>query len=77
MKSKFDFSLSLNKPVSEAFFDAFEVTDPDPMMMLFQTGYLTIDRAECQQVPFTNKFVTKYYLRFPNMELKNPSTAPC
>ena len=70
MKSKFDFSLSLNKPVSEAFFDAFEVTDLDPMVMLFQTGYLTIDRAERQQVPFTNKFVTKYYLRFPNMEVE-------
>lgn len=70
MKSKFDFSLSLNKPVSEAFFDAFEVTNLDPMVMLFQTGYLTIDRAERQQVPFTNKFVTKYYLRFPNMEVE-------
>ena len=46
MKSKFELSLSLNKPVSGAFFDAFEVTDLDPMVMLFQTGYLTIDRAE-------------------------------
>ena len=70
MKSKFDYSLSLNKPVSEAFFDAFEVTDLDPMVMLFQTGYLTIDRAERQQVPFTDKFVTKYFLRFPNMEVE-------
>ncbi len=70
MKSKFDFSLSLDKPVSEVFFDAFEVTNLDPMVMLFQTGYLTIDHAEQQQVPFTNKKITKYYLRFPNMEVE-------
>ena len=70
MKSKFELSLSLNKPVSGAFFDAFEVTDLDPMVMLFQTGYLTIDRAERRQIPFTSKAITEYYLHFPNMEVE-------
>ena len=70
MKSKFDLSLSLNKPVSGAFFDAFEVTDLDPMVMLFQTGYLTIDRAEQRLIPFTSKAITEYYLHFPNMEVE-------
>ena len=70
MKSKFSFSLALSKPVSGSFFDAFEITDLDPMVMLFQTGYLTIDRAEQRQVPFTNKTVTEYYLHFPNLEVE-------
>jgi hypothetical protein len=70
MKSKFDFSLSLDKPVSKSFFEAFEVTDLDPMVLLFQTGYLTLDRAENRQVPFTNKTITEYYLHFPNMEVE-------
>ena len=70
MKSKFELSLSLNKPVSGAFFDAFEVTDLDPMVILFQTGYLTIDRAERRQIPFTSKAITEYYLHFPNMEVE-------
>ncbi|MBR6060317.1 MAG: AAA family ATPase [Victivallales bacterium] len=70
MKSKFNFSLSLNKPVSMSFFDAFEINNLDPMVMLFQTGYLTIDHAEQRQVPFTQKVITEYYLHFPNMEVE-------
>ncbi|MBP5641291.1 MAG: AAA family ATPase [Victivallales bacterium] len=35
MKSKFDFSVSLDRPVSKSFFDAFEVTDLDPMVDAF------------------------------------------
>ncbi len=70
MKSKFDFSLSLSKPVSAAFFDAFEINSLDPMVLLFQTGYLTIDRTEQRQVPFTKKAITEYYLHFPNLEVE-------
>ena len=70
MKSKFDFSLSLSKPASAAFFDAFEINSLDPMVLLFQTGYLTIDRAEQRQVPFTKKNITEYYLHFPNLEVE-------
>ena len=40
------------------------------MVMLFQTGYLTIDRAERRQIPFTSKAITEYYLHFPNMEVE-------
>ena len=70
MKSKFDFSVSLNAPVSSSFFNAFEISDLDPLVLLFQTGYLTIDRAEQRQVPFTGKVITEYYLRFPNQEVE-------
>ena len=70
MKSKFDFCISLNKPVATSFFSSFEVTSLDPLVLLFQTGYLTIDRAERKQVPFTDKTVMEYYLRFPNFEVE-------
>ena len=70
MKSKFDFQVSLNTPVSSSFFNAFEITDLDPLVLLFQTGYLTIDRKEQRQVPFTEKVISEYYLRFPNLEVE-------
>ena len=70
MKSKFDFSVSLNAPLSSSFFNAFEITDLDPLVLLFQTGYLTIDRMEQRQVPFTDKVVAEYYLKFPNQEVE-------
>ena len=70
MKSKFDFSVSLNAPLSSSFFNAFEISDLDPLVLLFQTGYLTIDRMEQRQVPFTDKVVAEYYLKFPNQEVE-------
>ena len=70
MKSKLDFSVSLNNPVSSSFFNAFEISDLDPLVLLFQTGYLSIDRAEQREVPFTKKFITEYYLKFPNHEVE-------
>ena len=70
MKSKFDFQLVLSKPVSNSFFSAFEITDLDPVVLLFQTGYLTIDHASQREVPFTDKVITEYYLKFPNHEVE-------
>ncbi len=70
LKTKFNFSLSLDKPVPKSFVEAFEVTNLDPMVMLYQTGYLTIDHEEKRQVPFTKKVVTEYYLHFPNQEVE-------
>ena len=70
MKSKLDFPVSLNTPLSSSFFNAFEISALDPLVLLFQTGYLTIDRMEQRQVPFTNKFVAEYYLKFPNQEVE-------
>ena len=70
MKSKLDFSVSLNNPVSSSFFNAFEISDLDPLVLLFQTGYLTVDRVAQRQVPFTDKTITEYYLRFPNREVE-------
>ena len=70
MKSKFNLAGSLATPVGGSFFNAFEITDLDPQVLLFQTGYLTIDRAEQRTIPFTTKTIKKYYLRFPNQEVE-------
>ena len=70
MKSKLNFSVSLNTPVSSSFFNAFEISDLDPLVLLFQTGYLTVDRVVQRQVPFTDKIIMEYYLRFPNREVE-------
>ena len=69
MKSKFDFSVSLNSPVSGSFFNAFEISSLDPLVLLFQTGYLTIDKCVEKKIPFTSKTIREYYLRFPNLEV--------
>ena len=70
MKSKFNLARSLETPVGGSFFNAFEITDLDPQVLLFQTGYLTIDRAEQKMIPFTTKSIKEYYLRFPNQEVE-------
>ncbi|MBR4665460.1 MAG: ATP-binding protein [Lentisphaeria bacterium] len=70
MKSKFNLARSLENPVGGSFFNAFEITDLDPQVLLFQTGYLTIDRAEQRTIPFTTKSIKEYYLRFPNQEVE-------
>ena len=71
MKSKFNLARSLEVPVGGSFFNAFEITDLDPQVLLFQTGYLTIDRAEQRTIPFTAKSIKEYYLRFPNQEVES------
>ena len=70
MKSKLNFPVTLKSPVSSSFFTAFEISDLDPLVLLFQTGYLTIDRMEQRQIPFTDQTVAEYYLRFPNQEVE-------
>ena len=70
MKSKFNLAGALATPVGGSFFNAFEITDLDPQVLLFQTGYLTIDRAEQRTIPFTTKTIKEYYLRFPNQEVE-------
>ena len=54
----------LKTPVSGFAFDAYEVDDIDPLMLLLQTGYLTIDSAVRRHDD------TAYMLRFPNLEVK-------
>ena len=70
MKSKFNLERSFESPVGGSFFNAFELDNLDPQVLLFQTGYLTIDRAENRTVPFTTKNIKEYYLRFPNQEVE-------
>ena len=40
------------------------------MVLLFQTGYLTIDKAVDAQMPYSNRIIRKYYLHFPNQEVE-------
>ena len=70
MKSKFNLERSFEAPVGGSFFNAFELDNLDPQVLLFQTGYLTIDRAENRTVPFTTTSIREYYLRFPNQEVE-------
>ena len=70
MKAKFNLERSFDAPVGGSFFNAFELDNLDPQVLLFQTGYLTIDRAENRMVPFTTTSIKEYYLRFPNQEVE-------
>ena len=63
-KHRFNFEDVLNSPVSNFAFDAYEIDHLNPLTLLLQTGYLTIDSA-------VKRFGdTAYKLRFPNLEVK-------
>jgi hypothetical protein len=63
-KHRFNFEEVLNTPVSNFAFDAYEIDRLNPLTLLLQTGYLTIDSA-------VKRFGdTTYKLRFPNLEVK-------
>ncbi len=70
-KSNFDYPKSLEEPVTESFFDSFELSSIKPKVLLYQTGYLTIDRKEEMPVPYTDQTKTVYYLGFPNQEVES------
>ena len=70
-EKKFNCASDLNKPVGGNFFNAFEISAPDPKVLLYQTGYLTIDRAADTPVEFTDQTVRLFYLHFPNREVEN------
>jgi len=62
-KSNFDFENTLKRPVSSMAFKAFEIDRIDPLSLLLQTGYLTIQSMEM-------KFDMPWYrLDFPNREV--------
>ena len=67
---EFNYSEALTSPVSGSFFNSFEISNLDPMVLLFQTGYLTIDKAVDAQMPYSNRIIRKYYLHFPNQEVE-------
>ena len=63
-RQRFDLEDVLKTPVANFAFDAFEIDKLNPLTLLLQTGYLTIDSA-------IRRFDrTLYKLRFPNMEVK-------
>ena len=70
MKSKFNYSEMFTESVSESFFNAFEITRLKPMVLLYQTGYLTIKNCVEDKIPFTDQTIRKYYLKFPNLEVE-------
>lgn len=69
-EKKFNCATDLTKPVAEAFFNAFDISSLDPKVLLYQTGYLTIDRVVEEHVPFTDQIARVYYMRFPNLEVE-------
>ncbi len=66
----FNYAEAMQNPVSESFFSSFEISTLDPLVLLYQTGYLTIDKAVDTPVPYTNRTVRNYYLHFPNLEVE-------
>jgi len=62
-KTDFDFENILTNPVSEDAFYAYEIEKIDPLVLLVQTGYLTIKDS------FTEFGVRQYHLGFPNREV--------
>lgn len=63
-KQRFDLESVLSSPVSSFAFDAYEIDKLNPLTLLLQTGYLTIESA-------TKRYGdTAYQLRFPNLEVK-------
>jgi len=63
-KQHFNFEEVLKSPVSNFAFDAYEIDRLNPLTLLLQTGYLTIDSAVKRYGD------TAYQLRFPNLEVK-------
>ncbi len=64
-KQRFDFEKVLSSPVSNLAFNAYEIDRLNPLTLLLQTGYLTIDSVVKRYGD------TAYRLRFPNLEVKN------
>ena len=63
-KHKFNLEEALKAPVSGFAFSAYEIDKINPLTLLLQTGYLTIDKAVKRYGD------TAYMLRFPNLEVK-------
>ncbi len=63
-KQRFDLEKVLETPVSGFAFSAYEIGKINPLTLLLQTGYLTIDKAVERYGD------TTYMLRFPNLEVK-------
>ena len=63
-KYKFNLEEALKSPVSGFAFSAYDVDKINPLTLLLQTGYLTIDKAVERYGD------TAYILRFPNLEVK-------
>ena len=63
-KYKFNLEDALKKPVSGYAFSAYEIEKINPLTLLLQTGYITIDKA------IERYGDTAYMLRFPNLEVK-------
>ncbi len=63
-KTQFDFETALTEPVSDTVFSSYEIDNLNVLVLLLQTGYLTIQGTE-------QKYdMTLYHLGFPNREVK-------
>lgn len=62
-KTDFNFEDAISRPVPGVTFDAFEISNIDPVTLLLQTGYLTIKSSE---IRFNKRW---FWLDFPNEEV--------
>ena len=63
-KNRYNLEKVLQAPVSGFAFDAYDIENLNPLTLLLQTGYLTIESAMKRYGD------TSYQLRFPNLEVK-------
>ncbi|OQB47426.1 MAG: putative AAA-ATPase [bacterium ADurb.Bin157] len=63
--SNFNIEQTLTEPVDELVFSAYEVGNLNPLVLMIQTGYLTIKSYE------DGITGTDFYLDFPNLEVKS------
>ena len=68
--SNADYVKTLTMPETSSFFDSFEISTLKPKTLLYQTGYLTIDKCVETPVPYSTETMTSYYLHFPNLEVE-------
>ena len=68
--SNADYVKTLTMPETSSFFDSIEISTLNPKTLLYQTGYLTIDKCVETPVPYSTETMTSYYLHFPNLEVE-------
>ena len=68
-RTNFNFEAAFGNSVSEVAFSAFEIDNIDPLVLLLQTGYLTIKSTERKLGRI------RYFLGFPNQEVEEAFSA--
>ncbi len=64
-KKELDVTTLENQKVSKSLFDSYQIENINILVLLFQTGYLTISDVDTNEIPY------EYTLNYPNLEVKH------